>query len=133
MTAETIPDRPRALMVDDNADVLATTGDLLEAEGYDVTRVATGEEALACLGSSQTFRLLVTDYAMPGLNGVDLACWAIERFPVLKVLVITGFPVVERVSAMPEGMALLAKPFRREALRLQLRSLFNNEQIGKSA
>jgi CheY-like chemotaxis protein len=124
MTTEAIPQRPRALMVDDNADVLATTGDLLEAEGFDVMRAATGEQALSCLGSGQTFRLLVTDYAMPGLNGIDLGCWALERFPELKVLVITGFPVVEQVSAMPSGMTLLAKPFRRAELNRQLQSLF---------
>jgi len=129
MMTESIPNRSRALMVDDNADVLATTADLIEAEGFDVTRVPTGEAALTCLGSSETFRLLVTDYAMPGLNGVDLACWALERFPDLKVLVITGFPVAERVAAMPLGMALLAKPFRRAALRRQLRSLFNSDPI----
>ena len=131
MTTEVIPNRPRALMVDDNADVLATTADLLEAEGFNVTRVATGEAALACLGSGETFRLMVTDYAMPGLNGTDLACWALERFPVLKVLVITGFPVAERISALPSGMALLAKPFRRDALKRQLRSLFNTDMFGR--
>ena len=133
MTTEAIPQRLRALMVDDNADVLATTGALLEAEGFDVTRAATGEQALACLGSGQPLHLLVTDYAMPGLNGIDLGCWALERFPALKVLVITGFPVVERVSAMPSGMALLAKPFRRAELNGQLQSLFNSDQIEKSA
>jgi len=133
MTSEAIPQRPRALMVDDNADVLLTTGDLLQAEGFDVTRAATGEQALACLASGQTLRLRVTDYAMPGLKGIDLGCWALERFPALKVLVITGFPVVEQVSAMPAGMILLARPFRRAELNRQLQSLFNSDQIENSA
>jgi CheY-like chemotaxis protein len=132
MTTEAIRKPPRALVVDEDTDVLATTGDLLEAEGFDVTRVATGEAALACLGSGQTFRLLVTDYAMPGLNGIDLACWALERFPAIKALVITGFPVVERASVLPAGMALLAKPFRRATLKGQLRSLFKGDCIGNS-
>ena len=132
MNTAAIPDRPRALIVDDNAEVLATTGDLLEAEGFDVTRAATGDDALAHLGSGQMFHLLVTDHVMPGLDGVDLGCWALERFPALKVLVITGFPVVERVPAMPPGMSLLAKPFRRAALNTRLRSLFNNNPIWKS-
>jgi CheY-like chemotaxis protein len=132
MTTDAVSHRPRALMVDDNADVLATTGALLEAEGFHVTLVATGEAALACLGSDQSFRLLVTDYAIPGLNGIDLGCWALERFPDLKVLVFTGFPSAERVSAMPVGMTLLAKPFRRIALNRQLRSLFNDDPIRNS-
>ena len=119
-------------MVDDNAEVRATTGDLLETEGFDVTRVATGEAAIASLASDHKFHLLVMDYSMPELNGVDLACWALERCPTLRVLLITGFPV-ERVSTMPPGMALLAKPFRRAALHEQLRSLFNGDPIGKSA
>jgi CheY-like chemotaxis protein len=133
MTTEATPQRPHALMIDDNPDVLATTGDLLEAEGFAVTRAATAEQALACLNSGPTLRLLVTDYAMPGLNGIDLGCWALERFPDLKVVVITGFPVAERVSAMPSGMALLARPFRRAELRRQLQSLFNCDQTEKSA
>lgn len=130
MTTEAIPRRPRALMVDDDRDVLATTADLLEAEGFDVTRVASGEAALRYLESDQTLRLLVTDHAMPGLNGTDLACWALERFPGLRVLVITGFPVTQPAAALPSGMALLAKPFRRDALKRQLRSLFATGQAG---
>ena len=118
------PSRPAALLVDDHADVLVTTGAFLEAAGFDVVRARDGDEALAHLASGQTFALLVTDYAMPGLNGVDLATEALERRPALKVLIITGFPSDAGLFDRPSSVALLAKPFRRSALIAQLDSLF---------
>ena len=86
------PVRPPALLVDDNAEVLVTIGAFLAAAGFDVVPAHNGDEALAHLASGRMFVLMVTDYAMPGISGVDLATQALERLPALKVLVITGFP-----------------------------------------
>ena len=76
------PEQPCWSMTTPN--VLVTTGAFLEAAGFDVVRARDGDEALAHLASGQTFALLVTDYAMPGLNGVDLATEALERRPARK-------------------------------------------------
>ena len=116
--------RAAALLVDDHADVLVTTSAFLEAAGFDVVRAANGDEALAHLASGKRFVLLVTDYAMPGLNGVDLVTQALERAPALKVMVITGFPDSTGFKELPEGVALLVKPFGRDSLIAQLASLF---------
>jgi CheY-like chemotaxis protein len=124
MDAKIPPDRPAALLVDDHPDVLVTTGAFLEAAGFDVVRVHDGDEALAHLASGQVFALLVTDYAMPGLNGADLARQALELNPALKALIITGFPSDAGLFDRPSNVALLAKPFRRAALITQLNSLF---------
>ncbi len=120
--------RPLALLVDDHADVLVTTSAFLQAAGFDVVRADNGDEALARLNASEPFVLLVTDYAMPGLNGVDLASQALERLPALKVLIITGFPSDAGLFNRPSSVALLAKPFRRTVFIEQLRSLFGNDQ-----
>src|SRR5579864_3971617 len=80
-----VPVRPLALLVDDHPDVLVTTGAFLAAAGFDVVRADNGDEALTYLASGQVFVLLVTDYAMPGVSGVDLATQALERLPALKV------------------------------------------------
>jgi FixJ family two-component response regulator len=61
---------------------------------------------------------------MPGISGVDLATQALERFPALKVLVITGFPSDAGLFDRPSSVALLAKPFRRATLIAAVRSLF---------
>lgn len=121
-----------ALLVDDHPDVLVGVGAYLTSAGFDVVRVATGDEALSHLVSDQKFALLVTDYAMPGLNGVDLARQALERNPALKVLIITGFPSDAGLFSRPSGVAMLAKPFRRSTLIETLQSLFAISQSNGS-
>ncbi len=119
-----------ALLVDDHPDVLVGVGAYLAGAGFDVTRVGTGDEALTHLLSGKPFALLVTDYAMPGLNGVDLARQALERYPTIKVLVITGFPSDGGLFNRPSGVAMLAKPFRRSILIEVLRGLFAGSEAG---
>jgi CheY-like chemotaxis protein len=118
------PVRSPALLVDDNAEVLVTIGAFLTAAGFDVVQARNGDEALARLASGRKFVLMVTDYAMPGISGVDLATQALEQLPALKVLVITGFPSDAGLFARPPAVVLLAKPFRRAALIEAIRSLF---------
>ena len=127
------PGRPSALLVDDNAEVLVTIRAFLAAAGFDVVPAQNGDEALAHLGSGRMFALMVTDYAMPGISGVDLATQALERIPALKVLVITGFPSDAGLFDRPSSVALLAKPFRRTALIAAVRSLFETEQTNLPA
>jgi len=67
-----VASQPLALLVDDAPDVLTTTGRFLESAGFDVVRATDGRAALIELASGQEFVLLVTDYAMPVLNGVEL-------------------------------------------------------------
>jgi len=107
--------RPMALLVDDHPDVLVGVGAYLTGAGFDVTKASTGDEALSRLMSNAGFAILVTDYAMPGMNGIDLATQALEQNPALKVLVITGFPSDAGLFYRPSNVALLAKPFRRSA------------------
>jgi CheY-like chemotaxis protein len=113
MNKWTGPSRGPALLVDDQPDILATTAAFLIAAGFDITRARSGEAGLACLATGQRFVLLVTDYAMPGINGVDLTKQALERLPDLKVLIMTGFPDDAQLFGRPPGVAVLAKPFRR--------------------
>lgn len=133
MSDKILPNRPPALLVDDYPDVLIGIGAFLEAAGFDVVRAASGDEALARLSSGQRFTLLVTDYAMPGLNGVDLTRQALEQFPDLKALIITGFPSDAGLFDRPSNVALLAKPFRRATLMQALRSLFPAGQLNLPA
>jgi CheY-like chemotaxis protein len=128
MSIKVLRDRAPALLVDDHPDVLVGIGAYLEAAGFDVVRAATGDEALAQLASGRKFVLLVTDYAMPGLNGVDLARQGLEQFADLKALIITGYPSDAGLFDRPANVALLAKPFRRETLLAALRSLFATGQ-----
>ena len=125
-TAGRHPERPqlveapagliRILLVDDSMDVLVTTSAFLEKSGFAVTRANSGDEALAHFSNGQRFDALVTDYAMPGLNGADLIAEAQFVQPGLKALLITGYAGVTYADTLPEGTPLLYKPFQRADL-----------------
>ena len=110
----------RILLVDDLAEVLATVGASLERAGFEVVRASGGEQALAALvadGCGERFDALVTDYAMPGLNGVGLIEQARALRPGLPALLITGFiPAGSGSGTLPEGVVVLGKPFQRDEL-----------------
>lgn len=126
-TPAPVPGRLRALLIDDEADILVVVGAFLESSGFDVLRASSGDAALAIIAAGERIDLLVTDYAMPGLSGKDLAIAARGLVEGLRTLIITGYPEANALSDLPEGIALLAKPFRRAELSLRVRLLFGQE------
>ena len=64
--------------------------------------------------------LLVTDHLMSGMTGVQLACMVRERWPAIRVLVISGFAGGEGLAA---DLPRLTKPFRQTELSAKLREL----------
>lgn len=105
----------RILVVDDAPDVLVTVGAFLVKAGFHVTTVSSGDQALATLVSGTRFDAIVTDYAMPGLNGLDLLIQARELIPDLRGLIITGFSSPDLQQAIPD-LIVLRKPFSRTDL-----------------
>ena len=79
------------LLVDDDALVLSGTAAMLEDVGHTVTEAASGREALETLRSPARLDLMITDFAMPGMTGVELARAAREARPGLPVILATGF------------------------------------------
>jgi PAS domain S-box-containing protein len=108
------------LLVEDDASVRRLLAILLESAGYRVTAAADGAEALAITDESQRrFDLLLSDYVMPGLSGLELANELRGRWPELRVVLMTGHAVIPgaAVSELPHGAELLGKPFTREQLQ----------------
>jgi CheY-like chemotaxis protein len=103
----------RILLVDDASDVLVTTSAFLEKAGFSVVRAKDGNDALARLAGGDRFDALVTDFAMPGMNGVDLIAEGRLIQPHLPALIITGFAEVHGQAALPEGVPVLHKPLTR--------------------
>jgi nitrogen-specific signal transduction histidine kinase len=106
----------RVLLVDDAADIRLLVGAFLAGAGFSVTEAAGGALALAKLMGGDTFDVLVTDYAMPGLNGRQLIARCLEYRPALPVLLISGFPIHEDFKDLPTTVQILTKPFRRDEL-----------------
>lgn len=117
----------RVIVVDDVADVLVNVGAFLVNAGFAVRKAANGDEALQIIAGEPSIDILVTDFAMPGLNGAELIRQATELRPSLKAVVITGYPNADGLGDAPVGTTVLTKPFRRDALVAAVRSLFRDE------
>jgi CheY-like chemotaxis protein len=118
--------RRRALVVDDSSDILIVAGAFLSDIGFDVVHAASAEAALLVLADGTPFDLLVTDYAMPGMNGKDLVVQAREQNPQLRALIISGYADSPALANLPAGTKLLAKPFRRAKLHEYIRAVIEH-------
>jgi PAS domain S-box-containing protein len=105
----------RILAVDDDAIVLLNTVTMLEDLGHAVTEKHSGSEALEALAAAD-FDLLISDFAMPGMNGGELIRRAREVRPGVRAAIISGY------ADLPEGTALdvprLGKPFTEDDLAM---------------
>jgi len=102
-----------AMLVDDEDLVRASTAAMLEDLGFHVIEARSGGEALECLGQDRPVDILVTDYLMPGMTGVELAREASAARPTLPVLIVSGYSDAAGLAA---GLPRLEKPFRQEDL-----------------
>jgi len=119
---EVAPARPAiVLVVDDDALINMNTVDMLEDLGHEVLGAYSGEEALKILGSGQQIDILVTDYAMPGMTGVELAGKARDVRPGLPILLATGY--ADLPSGTTTDLPRLAKPYRQADLANQVAQL----------
>ncbi len=99
------------LLVDDDEAVRTVIGEQLREMGLDVEAVADGESAIAALqDASRNFDLLLTDFAMPGLNGVETIRSAREARPNLRAVLMTGYADDEAVSTVRDAISVLRKP-----------------------
>lgn len=83
----------RILLVDDEPDILESLRELIEVslDDVEVVAVESGEAALEVL-EAQVVDLIVSDYKMPGMNGLELLTEARQRAPLVPRIVMTAFP-----------------------------------------
>lgn len=116
------------LLVDDEELVRIGTGEMLSDLGYKVIEASSGAEALRLLRSLDAPDLMITDYLMPGMNGVALIEHARKLVPAMEVMLITGY------STIAEGPGAtinrLAKPFRQADLAEAVAELLTVERAG---
>ena len=113
----------RVLVVEDEETARKGLAELLTISGYEVTAVGSGEVAIA-LPTSPVPDLLLTDLMLPGIDGAYLAKTLRERWPRLKVVLMSGYTEDEAVRrGVDEGeVRFLQKPFDMAALALTLRT-----------
>jgi signal transduction histidine kinase/ActR/RegA family two-component response regulator len=127
--------RARLLLVDDDDDVRAVAATILQEAGHEVTEAVDGSTALEILARErEAIDLIVTDFAMPGLNGVDVAREGRRLVPSLRVLFVTGYAdtAMLRENAAPEEV--LQKPFRAADLLAKVAlELAGQQHTGRSS
>jgi CheY-like chemotaxis protein len=97
------------LLVDDNKLGLAARKALLEEQGYRVTTAASGEAALE-LFRAGSFDLVVTDFRMPGMNGIELIQHIRAERPGVPIILISGYTETLGLNEKATGAdAVLAK------------------------
>ncbi|MEI8064016.1 MAG: response regulator [Verrucomicrobiota bacterium] len=108
----------RVLVVDDEPDLLSTAKAFLDGDGHKIETAANGSSALARLRTSK-FDVVITDKAMPEMNGEQLGAMIKQNWPNLPVIMMTGFGEIMKVTGTlsPHINALLSKPFSQEELR----------------
>ncbi|RYG58222.1 MAG: response regulator [Alphaproteobacteria bacterium] len=100
----------KVLVVEDDAILRFDISEHLSAHGYEVLEAENSEEGFSILESQQSIAFLVTDIDMPGiLDGLMLAKFAAERWPHVRIVVISGRRQAE-VSDLPDGAVFLSKP-----------------------
>lgn len=99
------------LLVDDDVDSLRILSTILDAGGFQVSVTSGGIEALEMLRHTE-FRIIVTDFEMPGMNGVELARKVRERHPGAYLILVTGGDLAGVVQAARRAgiSAVLSKP-----------------------
>jgi CheY-like chemotaxis protein len=117
--------RTKILVVEDDEMVRDYAQTVLEVLGYEPLAVGDGAAALKVLDEESDIRLLLTDIGLPGgMNGTMLAAEVRRRKPDLPVLFASGsVDSAGHVERLPEGEAVIAKPYRKAELAAKLRLL----------
>jgi formate/nitrite transporter len=110
------------LVIDDDKTVLESCQRVFRDEGYEVVVASDPWEGLN-LASSTYFDVILCDWKMPGLDGLDVVQELDRRSPDSAVVMITGYPALERATeAMKRGaMDYVSKPFTPEEIILAVK------------
>ncbi len=104
------------LLVEDDPDVREITADLLQELGASVVLAANGVEALERVDSH--FDAVLLDFAMPQMNGAELAAHIRQLYAELPILLVTGH---SDDLVLPGAVSVLRKPFQAADLALAIR------------
>ena len=114
------------LVVDDDPQMLDILCMMLQ-RSHHIVRASGSTAALSILEGATPVDLLLTDVAMPGVNGFGLARLARQRRPRLKVLYLSGYADESIVhhGVLEPGLAFLQKPFTPDSLARKVREVLD--------
>jgi len=117
------------LLVEDSDAVRAVVANMLESGGLTVLQVTGGEEALALVRQGGApIDLLLTDIAMPEMNGVELADRLERERPDVRILFMTGYAeeAVVNEGILGKHRECIGKPFTQEQITTRVREILSS-------
>jgi signal transduction histidine kinase/ActR/RegA family two-component response regulator/phenylpyruvate tautomerase PptA (4-oxalocrotonate tautomerase family) len=109
------------LLVEDDPLVMTGTAAMLEDLGHTVVETPSAEAGLRILREDTSIDLVVTDHAMPGMTGLELAERIRAEWPRMPILLASGHAELPERTGL--GIPRLAKPFHRDELEHAIASL----------
>jgi CheY-like chemotaxis protein len=125
--ASATPQGLRILAVDDDALVLMNTAAMLEDMGHKVREANSAQEAIDILNQEPPFDIIITDMAMPQMNGLDLARAVWKDWPDVPMLLATGY--AELPEKPERRLHILSKPFGQRELAKGLEMALNEPLV----
>ena len=104
----------RILVVDDDQSVRAALKRSFLNEGWQVSCAASGREALDILAQQQPFNVIVADYFMPNINGIEFLLKVDQKYPQIFCIMLTAYPycdAIKRALSKTPNIILLEKPW----------------------
>ncbi len=115
------------LFVDDEPELRDITATVLRSCGYDVRTASNANDALWLLHqNADDVGLVITDFLMPGMSGLDLANTIRELHPDISVMLASGYADV--VPDRREDLQFIDKPFDFELLLEKIKTVFRGGQ-----
>jgi CheY-like chemotaxis protein len=114
---------PKILVVDDNSVLRILISKMLSRIGYDVASADSGEKGLG-LFLKNAFDIVLSDFEMPGMDGVALACSIKKCSPHTPVVIMTGAGRAAVLSKSGTGVdQVISKPFSLAEIDATMRGL----------
>lgn len=122
--------KARILVVDDEESIREFLDIMLKKEGYEVSVVEDGQQALDTI-KKKSFDLIISDLQMPNVTGIELLRQVKDQYPDLLFMMITAFGTTETaVEAMKLGAYdYITKPFKIDEVRLNIANALRSQNL----
>jgi DNA-binding NarL/FixJ family response regulator len=123
---------PQILVVDDEPNVLHAVSRCFHDTSLQVLTAASAAEALELLKNGLQVSLIISDYRMPGMNGVAFLQQVMQRWPDVKRVILSAYPDTEvLLAAVNEGRVdrFITKPWKNDQLQLTIQELLEEKDL----
>jgi DNA-binding response OmpR family regulator len=125
---ETMEEKAKILVVDDEVNICRNVEKILGKDDYDVSWASSADEAMEKM-AKESYSLLISDIIMPGMNGLEFLKLVKNQWPLTKVIMFTAYASTDTaVKAMRLGAVdYIPKPFTPDELRLPVELALTGE------